>query len=158
HIREDRLKRAVKTRTDNLELIYRTLETNYDMWIHNLERYRHDYHLLKLFSNRQIMILIILLTKSTTQNQVKCHFLEKLCLSKDILNHRNKELELTIQCLIHYLRSLSMNDCDLSEMNITHQYETYQIESNSNAEIGLNKLSQFLGEVFNNGRELFQKN
>ncbi|CAF3736616.1 unnamed protein product, partial [Adineta steineri] len=158
HIREDRLKRAVKTRTDNLELIYRTLETSYDMWIHNLERYRHDYHLLKLFSNRQIMILIILLTKSTTQNQVKCHFLEKLCLSKDILNHRNKELELTIQCLIHYLHSLSMNDCDLSEMNIIHQYETYQIEPNSSAEIGLKKLSQFLGEVFNNGRELFKSN
>ncbi|CAF4525172.1 unnamed protein product, partial [Rotaria sp. Silwood2] len=157
-IREDRLKRIVKTRTENLELIYRALETAYKMWIKNLERYRQDSRLLNLFSNRQIMILIILLTTSTTQNQIKCHFLEKFSLSKDVINNKEKELKLTIQCLIHYLRSLKMHDCDLSETNILHLYETYKIPSNSNVETSLEKLSQFLQELFNNGRELFRKN
>ncbi|CAF4209710.1 unnamed protein product, partial [Rotaria sordida] len=157
-IREDRLKRVIKTRTENLELIYRALETAYKMWIKNLERYRQDSRLLNLFSNRQIMILIILLTTSTTQNQIKCHFLEKFSLSKDVINHKEKELKLTIQCLIHYLRSLKMHDCDLSENNISYLYETYKITPNSNVETSLEKLSKFLQELFNNGRELLKKN
>ncbi len=152
------MKRAVKTRTDNLELIYRALETAYDIWMTSLERYRQDSRLLNLFSNRQIMILVILLTTSTTQNQIKCHFLEKLSLSKDVIHHKEKELKLTIQCLIHYLRSLKMHDCDLSETNVSLLYETYKIEPNANAETSLKKLSQFLRELFNNGKELFQKN
>jgi hypothetical protein len=157
-IREDRLKRAVKTRTDNLELIYRTLETTYNMWITNLERYRQDSRLLNLFTNRQIMILVILLTQSTTQNPIKCRFLEKFSLSKDVINHKDKELKLTIQCLTHYLRSLKIHDCDLSETNVSHHYETFTIPPGSNAETSLKKLSQFLRELFNNGKELFQKN
>jgi hypothetical protein len=157
-IREDQLKRAVKTRTNNLELIYRTFEIAHTVWITNLELYRQDNPLLNLFSNRQIMILVILLTTSTTQNQIKCHFLEKLSLSKDVINNREKELQLTIQCLTHYLSSLKINDCDLSETNILHLYETYQIESNANVETSLRKLSQFLRDLFQNGRELFQQN
>jgi hypothetical protein len=152
------LKRAVKTRTNNLELIYRTFEIAYTVWMANLEQHRQDSPLLNLFSNRQIMILIILLTTSTTQNQIKCHFLEKLSLSKDVINNKEKEVRLTIQCLTHYLRSLKINDCDLSEANILHLYETYKIESNANAETGLKMLSQFLRDLFRDEGELFQQN
>ena len=152
------MKSLVKTRTDNLELINRSLTTAYEMWIKDLEEYRQESRLLKLFSNRQIMILVILLTRSTTQNPIKCRFLEKLSLSKDVLNHEEREVELTIQCLMHYLRSLKMYDCDLSENNISYLYEKYKIEPNSNVEISLKKLSQFLRELFNDGRELFEKN
>ena len=148
----------MKTRTDNLELIYRSLEIAYNMWITNLKQYRQDSCLLNLFSNRQIMILIILLTTTTTQNQIKCHFLEKLSLSKDVIHYKEKELKLTIQYLIHYLRSLKIHDCDLSEDNVSHLYDTYKIEPNSNAETGLKKLSQFLQKLFNNGKELLQRN
>ncbi|UJR29383.1 hypothetical protein I4U23_010595 [Adineta vaga] len=157
-IREDRLKRAVKTRTDNLELIYRALKTSYDMWIQNLVEYRQHNHLVNLFCNRQIMILIILLTTSTRQNQIKCHFLEKFSLSKDISKNKDKELQLTIQCLIHYLRSLKINNCDLSEANVQRLYEIYKIEPNSPAKTGLEQLSEFLKKIFNNGRELFERN
>ncbi|CAF2053256.1 unnamed protein product, partial [Rotaria magnacalcarata] len=157
-LREDRLKRVVKTRTENLELIYRALKTAYDIWITNLERFRQDSRLLNLFSNRQIMILIILLTTSTTQNQIKCHFLEKLSLSKDIINHKGKEQNLTIQCLMHYLRSLKIRDCELSEVHVSRLHETYKIASNSNVETSLKKLSEFLRDLLKNGRELFRKN
>lgn len=155
---KDAIARIVKPCTDNFELIHRALETAYLMWINNLERIRQENPLLNLFSNRQIMILIILLTTSTAQNQVKCHFLEKLSSSKDIINHKDKELELTLKCLSHYLHSLKMHDCNLSERKISTLYEQYRIPPNSNVETSLRKLSEFLRELFNNGRELFRKN
>ncbi len=124
----------------------------------NLESHREANPLLNLFSNRQIMILIILLTTSTTQNQMKIHFLEKLSLSKNVINNKEKELKLTIQYLTYYLRSLKINNCDLSETNVLRMYETYKIESNSNAETGLKKLSQFLQDLFQNEEEFFHQN
>ena len=156
-IREDRLKRVVKTRTDNLELIHRSLEVTYSLWISNLEQTRRETSLLTLFSNHQIMILIILLKMSTAQNQVKCHFLEKISLSTNLIENQEKEFQLTIQCLTNYLRSLRIN-CLLSSENISRLYRTYQIDSNENAENGLKKLSQFLRQIFPNERQYFQPN
>ena len=154
-IREDRLKCVVKTRTDYLELIHRSLEVAYSLWISNLKQLRREISLLTLFSNHQIMILIILLKKSTAQNQVKCHFLEKIFLSTNLIENPEKEFQLTIQCLTNSLRSLRMNG-DLSEENISRLYRKYRIDSNENTEICLKKLSQFLHQIFPNERQDFQ--
>jgi hypothetical protein len=125
------------------------------MWIRDLEKYRHESRLLKLFSNHQIMIMIILLTK---QNKVQRKFLEKLFSSENLDNHKEKQFKLTIHSLIHYLQSLRINDCDLSEDNVIHLYEKYKIEHGTPTDISLKQLCQFLKELFNNGKELLTKN
>lgn len=120
--------------------------------MNNLEQARRETSLLTLFSNRQIMILIILMQISTLQNQVKCSFLEKIFQTTNLIANKDKEFRLTIQCLMNYFHSLRMN-CRLSKEMISHLYQTNQIESNENAEIGLRKLSKFLREIFPNGQE-----
>lgn len=156
HLREDRLKWAVKNRTDNLELIFRTLQIAYSVWMDKLEEYRREFALLNLFSNRQLMILIILLTK---QNPIKCHFLEKISSSKEILTNKEKQLKLTIEYFKHYLSSLNLHQVDISERKISSLYEKHQIESNANAEMGLKKLTQFLRDFFpRNGKDFFGEN
>jgi hypothetical protein len=151
---EQQLEQAIRDRTSDFELNYRNLETAYDMWIKDLEKYRYDNRLLKLYSNRQVMIMIILLTIPTTQNQIQRKFLEKLFSS----NRKDEQFNLTILCLIHYLQSLRINDCNLSKDNITHLYNKYKIEYGSSVDTSLKQLGQFLKEVFNNGRELLTKN
>ena len=157
HFRVDRLKLVIQGRIGALQLTYRSLEINYEMWIKHLEQCRRDSPLLKLFSNRQVMILIILLTKSTDENSMKKRFLEKLSLSTDQILDHDKEGQLATQCLIHYLRSLRLQECDLSQAHVQELYDGYQIELKSTGEASLNRLSQFLKDLFNNGRELFQK-
>ncbi len=51
-----------------------------------------------------------------------------------------------------------INQVDLSENNILHLYKTYKIEPNSNAETSFKKLSRFLKDLFQNEKELFQRN
>jgi hypothetical protein len=152
-----RLEQIVKTRVDNLEFIYRKLNDIYNNWIQNLEKYRQEYFLLKLFSNRQIMILIILLRTSVIQNSIRNRFLKKLFSFKNLNNQNNEEYQLTIQCLKHYLLSLKIKQSDLSYDNISHAYEKYQIESGSNTDLCLKKLCLFLQDLFNNGNELMEK-
>ena len=142
------MKNVVKNNSDCLESVYRSHKCAHTVWISKLESYRRENPLLNLFANRQIMILIILLTKSTTQSKIKCQFLEKLSISKEIINDREKELKITIRCLIHYLRSLKITNVDLSENNMTRLYKRYEIELNVNVEITLEMLSQFLQNIF----------
>ncbi len=154
---EEQLEEVIQDRTSHFELIYRNLDTTYSMWIKELEKYRHESPLLKLFSNRQVMIMIILLTKPSNQNPIQCQFLERLFSSKDLHNHRDEQFHLTILCLIHYLQSLRFNDCNLSIDNITQLYNKYQIEQGTSTDASLKQLCQFLSEVFHNGKELLKK-
>ncbi|CAF4165847.1 unnamed protein product [Rotaria sp. Silwood2] len=124
---EQELEQAIKRRTIDFESIYRDLEAHYDRWIRDLENYRYESRLLKLFSNRQVMIMIILLTISTTQNQIQCKFLEKLFSLKDLNNQKQEQLNLIILCLIHYLQSLRIKYCNLSRDNIIYLYNKYKI-------------------------------
>lgn len=153
----DRLNDVIRRRVKQLELIHRSLEVNYEMWITHLEKYRTECQLLKLFSNRQVMILIILLSKSTAENSIKKRFLEKLSLSTDPIINRDKERQLAIQCLVHFLRSLRLQECDLSEDRVQQLYDRHQIENKSQADASLNKLSHFLRDLLNNGEELFKR-
>jgi hypothetical protein len=149
---EQQLAQVIQERTSDFEAIYRGFQTDYERWIKDLEKYRHEHRLLKLFSNRQVMIMIILLTIPSTQNQIQRQFLEKLSSSED------EQFNLTILCLIHYLQSLRINDCNLSTHNITVLYNKYKIEYNSPTDLSLKQLCLFLKDLFNNGNDLFKKN
>ncbi|CAF1200998.1 unnamed protein product [Adineta steineri] len=107
---EQQLELSIKNRTKYFELIYRNLETDYDMWIKYLEKYRQESRLLKLFSNHQIMIMIILLTTSTTQNEIQRKFLEKIFLTDNLDNQKDEQFKLTIRVLSHYLQPLRINE------------------------------------------------
>jgi hypothetical protein len=103
------------------------------------------------------MILIILLRTSVIPNSVRNRFLKKLFSFKNSNNQNDEEHQLTIQCLKHYLSSLRVKQCDLLYDNISHAYETHQIEPGSNTELCLKKLCQFLQDLLNNGNELMEK-
>ncbi|CAF5174387.1 unnamed protein product, partial [Rotaria magnacalcarata] len=47
-----RLDNAIQVRIQNLDSLYDTMKATHDRWIQNLEKYRQDCPLLKLFSNR----------------------------------------------------------------------------------------------------------
>jgi hypothetical protein len=152
---QEQLKEIIIKRTEHFKSIYHRLTCSYDQWIEDLEKYRYDNKLLTLFSNRQIMIMIILLTMPTNNNSIKQVFFEKIFLCKGLQNHKEKQSKLAIQCLTHYLQSLRMIDCNLSEQNITHLYERYKIDAGSKTDTNLKVLSSFLGELYENGKELF---
>ncbi|CAF1683350.1 unnamed protein product, partial [Rotaria magnacalcarata] len=155
---QEQLKEIIFKRTKNFESIYLRLVGSYDQWIENLEKYRYDNKLLTLFSNRQIMIMIILLTKPITNNSVQQKFLEKVFFCKALKNYKENQSKVAAEYLMHYLQSLGMTDCDLSEQNIAHLHERYKIDPGSKTEISLKILSTFLRELYDNGKELFPKN
>ena len=148
------LEELITERTKDFESSLRQLQDTYDRWIKDLEKYRYDNNLLKLFSNRQIMIMIILLNRSTAQNSIQRQFFEKIFQSNDL----QKQTKLTILCLIHYLQSLRINDCDLSEDNVGQLYEQHRIDAGSATDAALKQLSQFLRELFPQNKEWFAKN
>ena len=156
NINETQLEATIQTQTKNLNLDCKILENKYDAWIMTLEKSRQECCLLQLFTNRQIMIMVILLSTPTNNNQIKCCLLEKLCPSADANYSEANDMKLTTQGLVHYLRSVRLNNCDLSYENLCRLYASYRIESFDDDTKFLNKLSQFLRELFNDGKELFQ--
>ncbi|CAF1169352.1 unnamed protein product [Didymodactylos carnosus] len=152
---------AVKKRTENLQSIDNALQVIHDTWIRELERYRNEYYLLKLFTNRQIMILILLLTPSTAQNKNRCHFLKKLyswTITKNTtINENNEhEQELTMKCLYHYLHSLKIQAIDLSDKVLTQLYDENKIHDGDNIEKRLKRLCEFLNQIFDKDKRLFK--
>ncbi|CAF4227966.1 unnamed protein product, partial [Rotaria sordida] len=151
-----RLENAAKIRIDNLEFRYTKFNDSYRNWIETLEKHRDKCCLLKLFSNRQIMILIILLRKSAYQESLRSRFLKKLFSYKNF-NNENDEENLIIKCLMHYLRSLNIKNCDLSDDRVTHLYKTHQLEFGMNTDLCLQNLSEFLNKLFYNGQPLLEE-
>ena len=145
------LEELIIERTRDLESSLRQLQDTYDRWIKDLEKHRYENNLLKLFSNRQIMIMILLLNKSTTQNSIQQQFFDNIFRSKDLQKQ-------TVLCLIHYLQSLRINDCDLSEGNVSRFYDQHRIDAGSATDAALKQLSRFLRELFPQNKEWFAKN
>jgi hypothetical protein len=150
-----RLEDTIKTKIYNLQLLAQTLQTRYDVWIGYLKIMRDQYSILKLFSNRQIMVLIILLRTSASSDSTRNRFLKHIFSSK---NQNNEEEKLSIQCLIHYLRSLRIHSCNLSDDHIFNLYTRHHIESESSIDLYLKKLSEFLNAIFLDQQELFEDN
>ncbi|CAF3701639.1 unnamed protein product [Rotaria sp. Silwood1] len=97
------------------------------------------------------MIMIILLS---TDNRIKCCFLRKLYSSIDVNNQNNNELKLTLQLLLHYLRSLRTSNSNLSEDNVSRIYAMYKIDKGTSAEMCLQQLCHFLNAFLANNTEL----
>ncbi|CAM4768543.1 unnamed protein product [Rotaria magnacalcarata] len=155
NITDQQLQEAIRVRTDHLQLTYRTLETNYAIWLGNLERFREENSTLKLFSNRQIMIMIILLS---TENLIKCHFLRELYSSIDINNQNANELKLTLQLLSHYLHSLRASNSSLSKDTVSQIYARYKIGKDASAEMCLQQLCSFMQAFIDTKEELTRHN
>ncbi len=151
----DILKRLVERQTDQLHLVHQQMLINYNLWLQYLDEYRKLSRLLQLFSNRQVMILIILLTKPTPDNRIKWDLLKKLHLKNDNDFSSEQELQLTLQSLRHYARSLRLSDCDLSIVNIKRLYNKHEIPVRSTTDTCLQKLSTFLKELLNDGKQFF---
>lgn len=146
----EQLQEIIVKRTKHFESISNRLVSDYDRWIEDLEKYRYENPLLTLFSNRQITIMILLLTIPTVTNSIQQLFLEKVFSCKN-------QSKRTIECLTHYLQSLTITDCDLSEKNINSLYERHKINTGSKTDTSLKALSSFLHELYNAERELFSK-
>ncbi|CAF2108222.1 unnamed protein product [Rotaria magnacalcarata] len=160
---EQKLKQEIRNRTQYFQAKFTKFEADYDIWIRDLEKSRCQSPLLKLFSNHQVMIMFILLTTSTRENKVQLNFLEKLFSLKDLELKTDEQFHLTILCLIHYLQSLRIKDCNLSNDHIINLYNKYKIEYNNskNEDLqpeNLQKLCSFLEDLFNKGKELLAEN
>lgn len=131
------------------------MKRKYEVWLETLKLSREKCHLLKLFTNRQIMILVILLTTPAQQHKIKSYFLKKLCSSIGKKYSEEEEIKLTVQYLAHLLRSLRLKNCNLSDENISRLCILYKIESIEDDSKFLKKLSEFLQELFDNSKELF---
>ena len=122
-------------------------------WLKSLEDYRQSCPLLQLFTNREIMILIILLRKS---NKVRIQLLKRFFGLKDS-NDRHEERALTLRSLAHYLSSLRLKEANLTNENLAQLYETHQIEDFEDSKGSLKKLSLFLGALFQANAQLYPK-
>jgi hypothetical protein len=150
-----RIDNAIQTRTQNLELIATALQKTYDAWIENLKKYRRECSLLQLFSNREIMILIVLLRTSNGAHSIRSRFLKNLFAFKNLNNQNEEEQKNTIHCLLHYLRSLRISEADLSTERLNELYQRHRIEQGLNTDVALRKLSEFLRGLFENNKQLF---
>ncbi|CAF3121404.1 unnamed protein product [Rotaria socialis] len=160
---EQKLKQEIRNRTQYFQAKFTKFEADYDIWIRDLEKSRCQSPLLKLFSNHQVMIMFILLTTSPRENKVQLKFLEKLFSLKDLELKNDEQFNLTILCLFHYLQSLRIKDCNLSNDHIINLYNKYKIEYNNskNEDLqpeNLQKLCSFLEDLFNKGKELLAEN
>lgn len=151
-----RLKNAIKDRIENLGILAKNFEAVYDNWIENLRRFRHECSLLKLVSNRQIMFLIILLRTSASPDSIRHRFLEKIFSFKDLQHPVEEENQYALQCLMHYLRSLRIHRGYFSDEQVNSLYAKHQIEASVPVELCLNRLAQFLRDLFGDERELFK--
>ena len=156
---EDELKQLIVKRTQQLERRYQHFKSLYELWIEDLNNCRQQYRLLKLFSNHQIMIMTILLTKPTEQNRIQHNFLRTLFSGNklDQTDHQQEQLNLNILCLTHYLRSLRISQCNLSQNNVIDLYHRHAIDYQQ-ANLNLQPLCSFLKDLFRNERDLFNRN
>ena len=150
-----RLENAIKTRIEGLEILAKTFEARYDGWIELLRRFREECSLLKLFSNRQIMFLIILLRTSASTESIRHRFLKKFFSFKNLNQQTDEEHQYAVQCLMHYFRSLRIHRGDFSHEEIFNLYTANHIESSTSIDQCLKNLSRFLRDLFHDLRELF---
>ncbi|CAF3397525.1 unnamed protein product [Rotaria sp. Silwood2] len=149
HSDETDLQNLIQSRTDEFIKIYNRLEREYHDWIDKLEEWRNQSRLLKLFSDRQIMIMIILLTESTSDYDIKNKLFAKLYSTNDTNDiNEDQNCKFSINCLAYYLLSLRINDCHISETVIPDLYKKYKLQHGTSIEKFLMNLGRLLDEFF----------
>lgn len=103
------------------------------------------------------MILIILLQQSPSPSSIRRRFLQKLY---PFQNHQqqqqqqnDEEQQFTLLCLRHYLSSIKIQQ----KNDLNQIYEQHKVDANAPSEVRLQKLAEFLKDLFNNGNELMEK-
>ncbi|CAF5219255.1 unnamed protein product, partial [Rotaria magnacalcarata] len=91
---EKKLKQEIRDRTKYFQAKFTKFEADYDIWIRDLEKLRHQSPLLQLFSNHQVMIMFILLTTSETENRVQQKFLKKLFSLNDLSKEQEENFKI----------------------------------------------------------------
>ncbi|CAF1176839.1 unnamed protein product [Adineta ricciae] len=152
---QQQLKGIIVQRTRHFEYIYCQLDGHYRAWINDLESYRNENSLLTLLSNRQIMIMIILLTSSTSPNSIRMLFLKNAFSCEDLCSCTS---QMSIRCLRHYLESLRITNSVLSEEKLVELYEKYQISEESTSQTSLKALSDFMQELYINREDFYSEN
>ena len=150
------LEQVSKQRTSAFDHIYESFNQHYDEWMKNLETCRAQCCLLNLFSNRQIMILIILLQQSPSPTSIRRRFLEKIYSFRNTSQQQNnddEEQKFAIQCLRHYLSSIRIQQAN----NFEEIYKLHQIDAGRSSEARLKNLAEFLNALFNDGQELMER-
>lgn len=150
-----RFKEEVGTRIAGLERQYRTFQSAYDNWIKNLREYREHCSWLKLFTNREIMILIILLRKMNSEDSVRVRLLKKLFNFKVSENQEKEENKLTIRCLQHYLSSVRLTEANLTAENLSELCQKHEIRMFADTKLCLEKLSKLLQDLFGDNTQQF---
>lgn len=147
----------VQSRINDFTKILERLERGYKDWIDTLEEWRNKSSLLSLFSNRQIMNMIILLTKPTSSYQVKHQLFKKLYLTNKANSGRNIDdgmiSSIAAYSLAYYLRSLPINNYDTFEDMKSELHKRYEIDYNLTVDESLKHLNGFLAE-FSDSLEL----
>jgi hypothetical protein len=135
------------------------LERKYNDWIDTLEEWRKKSQLLKLFSNRQIMNMIILLTNPTPHYRIKHQLFKKLYLL-DTANDNNDEnmFQITIYSLAYYLRSLPINENDPFEHTISDLCKKTTLQHDLSVDASLMHLDRFLTEFLKCIKQTVQTN
>lgn len=152
------LQDLIQERTQDFESIYLLLEKTYECWMKDLAKHRHTNKLFQLLSNRQIMIMIILLTNSPTHQRHREHLYRRTISLDDSSNGRIDQAQFSVLLLTHYLAFFRIDDGGLSEDKVRRLYKQFEIEADSSTDSSLRQLSRFLEEVFQPAPTLFVKN
>lgn len=140
------------------ESVLKKLEEDQCDWLKILDDCRSKVSVMQLFSNRQIMILLILLTKSDDKNQTKRDFLKTLDYTTETNRMDDKQQELlTIKCFQHYLKSICTSCQDVSSRSIRRCYAKHRIDQHSDINQALEILSRFVNESFEYNPKNFER-
>ena len=141
------LKLAIKERVAGLQVILREMKEDYDSWLKNLKESRNQCPLLMLYSNHEIMTLILLLQKSTDPHSIRKLFLKRLYAFKDA-NQQKQEDEYAFHTLLHYLRSLRVSRLYSNMDQLKQLFALSQVEPETEIEVCLRKLGEFIQTAF----------
>lgn len=153
--RQSRLKEEITNRIEGLKRYYKTLQSSYENWIKSLEDNRQRCPWLKLFNNREIMILIILLRKMNSEESIRVRFLKSIFDFKLSEDQEQEEEKLTILCLQHYFSSVHLIEVNLTSENLSRLCQQHQIQTLADTDVCLAKLSEFLVDLFQGNSQLF---
>ncbi|CAF1064818.1 unnamed protein product [Adineta steineri] len=158
-IDQTELKDMVQSRTEYFTKIWNRLDRDYNDWIDRLQEWRTKSHLLTLFSNRQIMTMIILLTNSESNRRIKLELFEKLYSYEEEGDYDDENVfEFTQYSLIFYLRSLPINESEPFENSVPAIYDHNTLTHDISVDGSLKYLDHFLNEFLNQSNQTIYKN
>ncbi|UJR16744.1 hypothetical protein I4U23_003644 [Adineta vaga] len=158
-IDQTELKDMIQSRTKCFKDAWERLEREYNDWIDRLQEWRTKSYLLKLFSNRQIMNMIILLTNSKSNYRIKLELFEKLySYEKEKDDGDANAFKCTQYSLLYYLRSLPISESEPFEDSVSSIYDNNTLTHDVSVDGSLKYLDYFLNEFLKESNQTIYKN